>query len=79
MTTSPSSSIEACDLIERLATSRPPRLVDVRTPSEFSTAHIPGSYNLPLDLLQEHRDELVRHLEDVVLICWSSRPAGSGS
>lgn len=30
------------------------RLIDVRTPGEFAGMHIPGSYNVPLDLLQEH-------------------------
>ena len=49
-----------------------PRLLDVRTPAEFTTAHIPGSYNVPLPLLREHRDELRTHLDDdVVLVCRS--------
>jgi rhodanese-related sulfurtransferase len=50
----------------------PPRILDVRSPAEFGSLHIPGSYNVPLDTLQEHRDELSRHLEqDVVLVCRS--------
>jgi hypothetical protein len=28
----------------------PPRILDVYTPAEFETAHIPGSYNVPLGL-----------------------------
>ncbi|WP_432193219.1 rhodanese-like domain-containing protein [Streptomyces sp. bgisy027] len=53
-----------------------PRLLDVRTPGEFRTAHIPGSYNVPLDTLREHRDELLHHLDDeVVLICRSGARA----
>ncbi|MEN1890860.1 rhodanese-like domain-containing protein [Streptomyces mirabilis] len=53
-----------------------PRLLDVRTPGEFRTAHIPGSYNVPLDTLREHRDELLHHLdEDVILICRSGARA----
>ena len=49
----------------------------MRTPAEFTTAHIPGSYNVPLDLLREHRDELRQHLDqDVVLICRSGARAG---
>ncbi|MFF4585045.1 rhodanese-like domain-containing protein [Streptomyces sp. NPDC001388] len=53
-----------------------PRLLDVRTPGEFRTAHIPGSYNVPLDTLREHRAELRHHLdEDVVLICRSGARA----
>ncbi|WTK91959.1 rhodanese-like domain-containing protein [Kribbella sp. NBC_01510] len=54
-----------------------PRLLDVRTPGEFHTAHIPGSYNVPLDTLREHRTELRQHLdEQVVLICRSGNRAG---
>ncbi|MFC5379263.1 rhodanese-like domain-containing protein [Aquipuribacter nitratireducens] len=48
------------------------RVLDVRTPAEFETAHVPGSYNVPLDTLREHREELRNHLdEDVVLVCRS--------
>jgi rhodanese-related sulfurtransferase len=64
-------------LREWLGRSDSPRLLDVRTPAEFGTAHIPGSYNVPLDLLKEHRDELRQHLEeDVVLVCRSGNRAG---
>ena len=52
------------------------RLVDVRTPGEFSAAHIPGSHNVPLDLVREHRDELTaRHEDPVVLVCASGNRA----
>lgn len=60
-----------------LTADRAPRLLDVRTPAEFETAHIPGSYNVPLDLLREHRAELRERLEDdVVLVCRSGGRAG---
>ncbi len=53
-----------------------PRLIDVRTPAEFEAVHIPGAYNVPLDLLREHRDEIIKHLDqDVVLICRSGQRA----
>ncbi|MEZ5152385.1 rhodanese-like domain-containing protein [Rhodococcus zopfii] len=52
------------------------RIVDVRTPGEFETVHIPGAYNVPLDLLREHRDEFLTHLdENVVLVCRSGQRA----
>ncbi|MFF8599907.1 rhodanese-like domain-containing protein [Streptomyces sp. NPDC015232] len=55
---------------------RAPRLLDVRTPGEFRTAHIPGSYNVPLHTLREHRAELRSHLdEEVVLVCRSGQRA----
>ena len=60
-----------------LAQDTAPRLIDVRTPAEFETVHIPGSYNVPLHLLQEHRTELARHLGDVVLVCRSGQRAGA--
>lgn len=52
------------------------RVLDVRTPAEFETMHIPGAYNVPLDTLRRHRDELVAHLDgDVVLVCRSGARA----
>jgi rhodanese-related sulfurtransferase len=46
------------------------RLIDVRTPAEFESVHIPGSYNVPLDLIGEHRDELRDSLrEPAVIVC----------
>ncbi|MFI8326986.1 rhodanese-like domain-containing protein [Streptomyces sp. NPDC085529] len=55
---------------------RAPRLLDVRTPGEFRTVHIPGSYNVPLSTLREHRAELLSHLdEEVVLVCRSGQRA----
>jgi rhodanese-related sulfurtransferase len=64
--------LDAQSLAERLASDDAPRILDVRTPAEFETSHIPGSYNVPLDTLREHRGELKRHLdEDVVLVCRS--------
>ena len=59
-----------------LSQDRPPRIIDVRTPAEFESVHIPGSYNVPLPLLQEHRAELVEHLDEVVLVCRSGQRAG---
>ena len=56
--------------------STPPRVLDVRTPGEFDTIHMPGAYNVPLDLLREHRDEILSHVEDdVVLVCRSGQRA----
>lgn len=80
MTTTPTGTPAALDvpaLQHLLATGHAPRLIDVRTPAEFETAHIPGSSNVPLDVLREHRDELRIHLdEQVVLVCRSGQRAG---
>ncbi|HUF66064.1 MAG TPA: rhodanese-like domain-containing protein [Gemmatimonadaceae bacterium] len=52
------------------------RLLDVRTPAEYETAHIHGAYNVPLDTLGEHGAELrVTVTEPVVLVCQSGQRA----
>lgn len=71
-----SPSVDATELRELIESGSSPRLIDVRTPAEFETAHIPGAYNVPLGLLREHREEIAQHLDqDVVLICRSGQRA----
>lgn len=71
------TALDTAALRQWLASPNGPRLLDVRTAAEFTTAHIPGSYNVPLDLLREHRGELRDHLQDdVVLVCRSGARAG---
>lgn len=70
------TTVDVTTLRELVATGDGPRLIDVRTPGEFAAGHIEGSYNVPLDLLREHRDELRHHLDEtVVLICRSGNRA----
>ncbi|MFY9922007.1 MAG: rhodanese-like domain-containing protein [Mycobacterium sp.] len=70
MRTMSASTVDPRYLREMLDSGNPPRVLDVRTPGEFETAHIPGSYNVPLDLLREHRDEIRNGVDDdVVLVC----------
>ena len=70
------AALDAHAVQDWLTSADGPRLLDVRSPAEFTTSHIPGSYNVPLDLLREHRDELRTHLsEDVVLVCRSGARA----
>jgi len=69
--TSTTRRTDAPTLQEGVASGRV-RVLDVRTPAEFETMHIPGAYNVPLDTLREHREELSNHLDsDVVLVCRS--------
>ena len=76
MTAPMPAMIDSAELNRRLASGAPPRVLDVRTPGEFETVHMPGSYNVPLDLLREHRDEILAHVdEDVVLVCRSGQRA----
>src|SRR5690606_11859786 len=75
-TTHMTATIDCRHLRDCLDSDSPPRVLDVRTPGEFETAHIAGAYNVPLDLLREHRDEIARHLDqDVILVCRSGQRA----
>ena len=66
----PGTVIDTATLHELLGHGADLRLLDVRTPAEFESAHITGSYNVPLDTLAEHAAELHRHLDvPVVVIC----------
>ncbi len=47
------------------------RILDVRTGGEYETVHIPGSYNVPLDTLNEHVTDLAGVEHPVVLVCQS--------
>lgn len=70
------TTIDSADLRRLMDSSTPPRVLDVRTPGEFDTIHMPGAYNVPLDLLRDHRDEILSRVEDdVVLVCRSGQRA----
>lgn len=64
------------ELAQLLETSPGVRLLDVRTPAEYETAHIRGAYNVPLDRLGEHGAEIRAAVGDpVVLVCQSGQRA----
>lgn len=50
-----------------------PALLDVRSPAEFETVHIPGSHNIPLDRLDDAADKLTDTARDVVIVCQSGQ------
>ncbi len=51
------------------------RILDVRTGAEFESVHIPGSFNVPLDQLSEHVDQVAELDHPVVLVCLSGNRA----
>ena len=76
-TESPAVTVDPNSLHESIDSGKNVRIIDVRTPGEFESVHIPGAYNVPLDLLREHRDEFCAHFdENVVLVCRSGQRAG---
>ena len=72
MTTLPATdTIDGAELRRLLAEDPEVRVLDVRTGGEFETVHIPGSFNVPLDTLGEHVDDLADVEHPVVLVCQS--------
>jgi rhodanese-related sulfurtransferase len=68
--------LTAADLAELLGKRGDVRLLDVRTPGEYESAHILGAYNVPLDTLGEHAEEIGATVDEpVVLICQSGTRA----
>jgi rhodanese-related sulfurtransferase len=70
-----SATIDVAEL-ERMRAEDPAlHVIDVRTPGEYETGHIEGSYNVPLDLLGEHVRDLAALDHHVVLVCQSGARA----
>jgi rhodanese-related sulfurtransferase len=70
------SRIDSATLEQLVDDNADLRILDVRTPAEFESVHIPGAYNVPLDTLGEHAEEFRRHVsEPVILVCRSGTRA----
>jgi SulP family sulfate permease len=64
--------VDARQLWDSLRASAPPRVIDVREPSEFRRAHIPGAQSIPLPVLLNHLDQIPPD-QPVVLVCRGGR------
>lgn len=53
-------------------------LVDVRTPEEYASGHIPGSVNIELGVLESRLDEIPQDVP-VVLYCRSGNRSGQAA
>jgi rhodanese-related sulfurtransferase len=76
MNAAAADAITSVELRNLRESSAAPHVIDVRTPAEFETAHIAGSYNVPLDVLDKHSPEIAERLghdHDVVLVCRSGQ------
>jgi phage shock protein E len=64
------SDISQSEVETRLGSAHPPLMLDVRTPAEFSTGHVPGAVNIPIDTLGKRMNEIDdRRGEEVVVYC----------
>ena len=49
------------------------KVVDVRTPAEFETGHVPGALNIPFDEVAERHSEIGSSATPVVVYCKTGR------
>lgn len=67
-------TVRVHELHERLNAGDRFQMVDVRSPGEFASGHIPCAINLPMDQVEARLDDL-HHQDPVLLICQSGRRA----
>lgn len=73
-------TIHHADLAREIQSPAPPILLDVRSPGEFESSHIPGSVNIPLDELGSVATRLSEHLVGpLALVCQSGARARSAA
>lgn len=53
------------------------KVVDVRTPAEFETGHVPGAVNIPVDQVAARAGELGPASTPLLLYCRSGRRSGA--
>jgi len=70
-TSTASTTIHASELRQLIQEDPHTRVLDVRTGAEFESVHIPGSFNVPLDMLAEHVRDVAELEHPVVLVCQS--------
>lgn len=74
----PDTDLISAPQLQELIRRRPDvRILDVRTGGEFEAAHVPGSFNVPLDTLDEHVADLADVSHPVVLVCRSGARAST--
>lgn len=64
------SSLDVASARHLIANNPDTLVVDVRTPAEFGTAHIPAAVNLPLDQVDTHLRRIVADADGrMILVC----------
>jgi rhodanese-related sulfurtransferase len=68
------STVTAAEAMRALQSGELAQVIDVRSPDEYATGHIPGAVNVPLDELEARLDDLVRS-GSVLVVCQSGQRA----
>jgi len=70
-------TVTPADLASQIATNHPPIILDVRSPEEFSSGHVPGAINVAHTAIESNMNQLSAHRDqDIVVYCVSGKRAG---
>ena len=74
------AAAEAADAIDgataRSLAAAGAKVVDVRTPQEFASGHVPGAINIPYDQIARRASEIGPPSTQVLLYCRTGRRSG---
>ena len=54
-------------------------ILDVRTKEEFDAGHIKGAKNIPVQVIEQHLDEIKAYNKQVIAYCRSGRRSGNAT
>lgn len=54
-------------------------ILDVRTKEEFDAGHIDGALNIPVQVIENHLDEIKNYNKQVIAYCRSGRRSGNAT
>ena len=71
-----SASVSSSELLSWMDQGRGSLVLDVRSPEEYASGHVPGAVNIPYAELPDRISELGGPSAEVVVYCESGRRAG---
>lgn len=72
-------TVDVATLQADLAKGAVPLLIDVRTPGEYASGHVPGAVNVPLDELASRVSDLGPAEREVYVVCQSGNRSAKAS
>jgi rhodanese-related sulfurtransferase len=72
--------VKPSELLAAIEAKQAPLVLDVRTPEEFASGHVPGALNIPIDELASRSGEIAAHRDEpVVVYCERGPRAARGA
>ncbi len=74
------SDVSQGQVVEMIEKGSPPLILDVRTPEEYASGHVPHAINIPYDQIPSRLAELgAERDQEIIVYCESGRRAAKAS